>query len=159
MLPIDPIYVAVAILVGGVFASLLPFVPGGLMSMLGLGYYWSATGEPGTLAFAALMTVAAVIVLLDWLGSALSARVGGASLQTTAVAGLAALVGMLFLGPVGALGGIAGAVFALEFRRHGDIRRGVRTAAYATVGMLASTAMQLVLTTTVLVAFLVVVLL
>jgi uncharacterized protein YqgC (DUF456 family) len=150
----DPFLVAVALLVAAVVASVVPLVPGGLLSMLGVGYYWHATGDPGTVAAVALLAIAAVTLLLDWFGGALSARVGGASTKTTAVAAVAAIVLLFVLGPLGALLGIAGTVFVLEFRRHGDVERGLRTAAITSVGMLASTAMQVLLTGTVLVAFL-----
>lgn len=156
MVTVDPVLVALALLVAAVVASLVPLIPGGLLSMLGVGYYWYAGGDVGTFAAVALLALGALTLLLDWLGGAVSARVGGASLQTTAIAAVAALALMFVLGPLGALLGIAGTVFVLEFRRHGDARRGLRTAAVATVGMLASSAMQVLLTVTVLLGFLMV---
>jgi uncharacterized protein YqgC (DUF456 family) len=156
VLPIDPLFVAVALLVGGVIASVLPLIPGGALSMLGVGYYWSATDDLGTVALAAFLSLGAMALLFEWLAGAISAQVGGASLRTTAIAGVAAFVLLFVLGPLGALLGIAGTVFVLEYRRHGDLERGIRTAGYATVGMLASTAMQVLFTGTVLVAFLLV---
>lgn len=154
----DPLLVAVVLLFAGVVASAVPLVPGGLVSLAGVGWYWTATGEPGPVATALLVALCLLTVALDWLGGAISARVGGASLRTTAVAAVAALVGLLVLGPAGALLGVAGSVFALEYRRHGDVQRGLRTAAVATVGVLASTAMQLVLTLSILLGFLLAVL-
>lgn len=154
VLPVDPLVVAVALLAAAVLASAVPLVPGGLLSMAGVGYYWYATGDPGTFAVVALLALAVLTLVLDWLGGAVSARVGGASLRTTAVAAVAAVALLFVLGPLGALVGIAGTVFVLEVRRHGDVERGLRTAAVATVGMLASTAMQLLLTGTILVGFL-----
>lgn len=153
-MPLDPFVVALALLVAGVVASVVPLVPGGLLGLVGIGWYWFATGEPGPLAMAVLVVLCLVTVLLDWLGGAISARVGGASLETTAVAAVAAVVSLFVLGPLGALAGIAGSVFVLEYRRHGDVERGARTAVFATVGMLASTAMQVVLTLTILLSFL-----
>jgi hypothetical protein len=52
--------------------------------------------------------------------------------------------------------GIFAVVFALEYRRHGDVDSGTRTAAYATAGILVSTGMQVLLTATMLGVFLVV---
>lgn len=158
MVSADPFVVAVALLLAGVVGSVVPLVPGGLLSLAGVGSYWYATGEPGPVAMVVLVTLALVTVLLDWLGGAISARVGGASLRTTVVAAVVAVALLFVLGPLGALLGIAGTVFALEYYRHRDVRRGVRTAAFATVGMLASTAMQVVLTLTILLAFLLAVL-
>jgi len=58
------------------------------------------------------------------------------------------------LGPLGLVAGVFVVVFALEVRRHGEADRGARTAAYATVGILVSTVMQVLLTATVLTVFL-----
>lgn len=154
MLPVDPFVVALVLLVAAVVASVVPLIPGGLLSMIGVGYYWQATGELGTFAGAALLALGLFTLVLDWLGGAISARVGGASMQTTAVAAVAAVALMFVLGPLGALLGIAGTVFALEFYRHGDVERGLRTAAVTTVGMLASSVMQVLLTVSVLIGFL-----
>lgn len=154
MLPVDPFALAIVLLVAAVVASIVPLIPGGLLSMIGVAYYWQATGELGTFAGVALLTLGLVTLTLDWLGGAISARVGGASMRTTAVAAVAAVALMLVLGPLGALLGIAGTVFALEFYRHGDVERGLRTAAVTTVGMLASSVMQVLLTVSVLVGFL-----
>ena len=154
MVAVDPFVVAVVLLVAAVVASLVPMVPGGLLSLVGVGYYWHATGDPGTVAVVALLVLAAVTLLLDWFGGAVSAKAGGASTRTTAVAAVAAVVFLFALGPLGALAGIAGTVFVLEFRRHGDVERGLRTAAVTSAGMLASALMQVLLTATVLVGFL-----
>lgn len=158
MVAVDPLVVAVVMLAAGVVASVVPLVPGGLLALAGVGSYWYATGEPGPVAMIVLVTLCLVTVLLDWLGGAISARFGGASIRTTAIAAVAAVALLFVLGPLGALLGIAGTVFVLEYRRHGDVERGLRTAVYATVGMLASTAMQVVLTVTILLSFLLAVL-
>jgi uncharacterized protein YqgC (DUF456 family) len=157
MLPLDPIVVTIILLLVGVAASFAPLVPGGAVSTLGIAYYWLVTGELGTIAFLGFVIVGVVTVAFDLLESALSARLGGASMRTTIVAAVTAL-GLLFvLGPLGALLGVVGAVFALEYLRHGNLRRGGRTAAITAIGMLASTAIQLLLTVSMLVGFLFVV--
>ncbi|MFQ3319180.1 MAG: hypothetical protein ACI8UR_002059 [Natronomonas sp.] len=157
-LSLTPLAIAIAVLVVAIFATAIPFVPAGGVSMAGVGYYWHATGEPGTVVLVALLSLGVVTVLLDWLGGALSARAGGASLRTTAIAAVVALPLLFVFGPLGVLLGVAAGVFALEYRRHGDVERGLRTAGYATVGLLASTAMQAFLTSMVLVGFLLAVL-
>lgn len=154
MVAVDPFHVALLLLLAAVVASVVPLVPGGLLSMLGVGYYWWATGDLGAIAGVALLALGLLTLVFDWLGGAISARAGGASLRTTAAAAVAAVVLMVFLGPLGALLGIAGTVFVLEVRRHGDVERGLRTAGVTTVGMLASTAMQVLLTVAVLAGFL-----
>ena len=150
----DPFVVAVALLVGGVVGSLLPVIPGGLLSAVGVGYHASATGTPGPVAAAVLVTTALFAVAVDWLGGAVSARVGGASIRTAAAAAGSGFVLAVALGPVGFVLGIFAVVFGLEYRRHGDPRRGGRAAAYATVGILVSVATQVALTAAVLVGFL-----
>lgn len=150
----DPYLVALLLLAAGVLGSVLPLVPGGLCSTVGVCYYWWVTGEPGPLALALLVTLALLAVAVDWLGGAVSARVGGASLGTTAAALLAGIALAFVLGPLGVVAGVFGVVLALEYRRHGDLDRGARTAGSATVGILVSTVAQVVLTVTVLGVFL-----
>lgn len=152
----DPFLVALVFLVAGVVGSVLPLVPGGLLSLLGVLYYWRTTGDPALLALLVLVTLALLAVAVDWLGGAVSARVGGASLGTTVAALLAGIALGVVLGPLGVVAGVFAVVFALEYRRHGDLEGSVRTAASATVGILVSTVAQVLLTVTVLGVFLVV---
>lgn len=149
----DPFLVAVLVLVVAVVASVVPLVPAGLVSMVGVGYYWYVTGDPGPLVLAGLLGLGLLTLVVDWLGGALSARVGGASLRTTAVAAVVSLPLLFVFGPLGVVLGVAGTVFVFEYRRHGDAEAGLRTAGYATVGLLASTAMQVVLTVLILLGF------
>jgi uncharacterized protein YqgC (DUF456 family) len=158
VLPVDPLYVALACLGVAVLASFVPFVPGGALSMGGVGYYWYATSEPGTLVVVVLLSIGLLTLAVDWLAGAVSARVGGASLRTTAIAAVAAFLLLFVLGPLGIVLGVGGTVFAVEYHRHRDIERGLRTAAYATLGMLASSVMQALLSSVVLVGFLLAVL-
>ena len=155
MLSIDPAVVAIVLLVGGIAFSLLPLLPGGALSTLGIGYYWVATDELATAAFVGFLVLGGLTVAFDLLGSAVAARGGGASLRTTIVAAAAAVALLFVLGPLGALVGVVGSVFGLEYRRHGDARRGARTAAVTAAGMLASNAIQVLLTVSMLLAFLV----
>ncbi|MCQ4334260.1 DUF456 domain-containing protein [Natronomonas sp. F2-12] len=155
MLPLDPIVVTIILLLVGIAASFVPLIPGGALSTLGVAYYWMVTGEIGTIAFLGFVILGVFTVVFDLLESALSARIGGASIRTTIIAAIAA-IGLLFvLGPLGALLGVVGAVFFLEYLRHGDVRRGGRTAAVTAIGMLASTAIQVLLTVSMLAGFLV----
>lgn len=157
MLPVDPLYVTLLLLVAGILASFVPLVPGGGLSMAGVGYYWYVTGDPGPVVLVALLGLGLLALVFDWLAGALAANVGGASLRTTAIAAVVTLPLLLVLGPLGLLVGTAGTVFALEYHRHGGVEKSLRAAAYATVGLLASTAMQVLTTGAVLVGFLLVV--
>lgn len=152
----DPFLVAVLFLVAGVLGSVLPLVPGGLLSTVGVLYYWWATGDPGSIALAFLVSLALLAVAVDWFGGAVSARVGGASLGTTVAALLAGIALAFVLGPLGVVAGVFAVVLGLEYRRHGDLEGSVRTAGSATVGILVSTVAQVVLTVLVLGVFLVV---
>lgn len=147
--------IALGLLVAGVVGSAVPAMPGAALSLVGIYLYWWSTNftTPGFAVLGALTLLGLTTVTVDYFGGALAARAGGASLLTT---GLAALVGFVFLfvtGPVGMILAIAGTVFAVEYIQHRDVRAGGRAAVFATVGFLASTAMQVVLTATMLVAF------
>lgn len=148
--------VAVALLVGGVLVSFAPLAPGALLSLAGIYYYWWATGyaEPGTAFLVGATFVGLATLALDYLASALSTRAGGASWRTTAVAAVVGVVLLLFTGPVGAVIGIALAVFALEFERSGDLEGSLRTAWYTLLGILLSKGLQVLLTGALLVGFL-----
>lgn len=152
---------AVALLVGGVVGTLIPLVPGGALSLAGVYLYWWHSGftEPGTLALGVFTLLGVLTLLTEFFGGAISARFGGASWGTTAIAAVVGIVLMVITGPLGLLAGLFGTVFALEFARNGDVDHGVRSAAFATVGILASTAVQALLTATILFGFLVVLLL
>ncbi|WP_255191518.1 DUF456 domain-containing protein [Natronobeatus ordinarius] len=152
---------AVALLVGGVVGTLIPLVPGGALSLAGVYLYWWHSGftEPGTLALVVFTLLGVLTLLTEFFGGAISARFGGASWGTTAIAAVVGIVLMVITGPLGLLAGLFGTVFALEFARNGDVDHGVRSAAFATVGILASTAVQALLTATILFGFLVVLLL
>lgn len=145
---------AFALLALGVVGSALPAVPGASLSVAGLLVYWWQSGyaEPGPALFAALLLLGLLAMAADWFGGALSAKVGGASLRTTAAAAIVGLLLLPFLGPLGVVLGVAGTVFALEFYVNGDAARSGRAAAYATVGMLTSSVVQVLLTGTMLVA-------
>jgi uncharacterized protein YqgC (DUF456 family) len=153
--------IALVLLVVGVIGSVVPLLPGALLSLIGVYFYWWSTGftEPGLLALIALTAIGLVTFLVDFFGGAISARAGGASLVTTGLAAAVGLVLLLFTGPIGLLVGIASTVFLAEFYRHRDAKTSARTALYATIGVLASTVAQLLLTISMLVVFLLVVIL
>jgi uncharacterized protein YqgC (DUF456 family) len=160
-LALDPVVVAaVGLLVVGVIGSVVPLVPGAIASLAGVYLYWWHTGyaEPGLALLVVFTLVGGGAVIVDYFAGAISARAGGASAVTT---GLAAVVGVVLFfvaGPLGVLLGVAGTVFLAELFRNRDPGESARTALYATAGVLASTAVQVVLTLSMLVVFLLVVL-
>ncbi|MFC7018990.1 MULTISPECIES: DUF456 domain-containing protein [Haloarcula] len=153
------VLVAFALLVGAVVGSLVPQVPGALLSLLGVALYWYATGEPGTLLLAGLLLVAVLTWVVDVAGGAVAARVGGASNLTAVLAGLVGLVLFFLTGPLGMILGVTATVFLVELRRQQDARKGAKAALVTTVGMLASGVVQALLTGTILVTMVVVALL
>jgi len=149
----DPlVLVAFALLAAGVAGSVLPLLPSGLLSLAGVLLYWWATGDPGFLLLAVLVGLSAVAALVDWLAGFVGARASGVSTRTAALASVAGFLLMLPTGPLGLVAGVAATVFAVEFRESADLSGSARRAGYATVGVLASAGMQVVLTATVLAA-------
>jgi uncharacterized protein YqgC (DUF456 family) len=153
VIPLDPALVAFALLLAGVVASFVPLVPGGLLSLAGLYVYWSQTGRPGALALAVLSGLCLVALVADWAGGAVAASLGGASRRTVLASVVVGLAATLVAGPVGLLVGVAGTVFAVEYRRDGDVEASARTALYATAGVLGSAAVQALVLAMVLVGF------
>ena len=147
--------VALALLVAGVVGSVVPAMPGALLSLVGVYLYWWSSGfaSPGPVLLVALTLVGVITIAVDYLGGAVSARMGGASLRTTALAAVVGFALFFVAGPVGILVGIATTVFLAEYYRSQDARASGRAAAFATVGILASTIVQALLTVSMLVAF------
>lgn len=151
--------VAVALLVLGVVGSVVPLLPGPLLSLAGVYCYWWASGytEPGLIVLVALTLVGLLALIANYFAGAVSARAGGASLGTSILAAVAGIVLFFVAGPLGIILGVVGAVFAVEFYRHRDATRGAKTAVYTAIGMLASTVVQFLLTTTILVVSVVII--
>jgi uncharacterized protein YqgC (DUF456 family) len=155
------VWLAIALALLGVLGSVVPLVPGALLSLGGLYLYWWSTGyaDPSALVLGALTLLGLLIVALDWFAGAISAKVSGAGNLTTVLAGVAGFLLFFVAGPFGILGGIAGVVFLAELRRTGDAAASARTAVYTTVGMLASTVAQFLLTALLVLGFLLAILL
>lgn len=148
--------VAFGFLLVGVVGSVVPLIPGALSSLVGVYVYWWASGyaSPNLFVLAGLTLLGVVALVADYFSGPLAARAGGASLTTTAVAAVVGFALFFVAGPVGILVGIAATVFAVEFFRNEDVGASLRTAGYATVGVLASAAIQVVMTTAMLVVML-----
>jgi hypothetical protein len=148
------VVVAFALLVFGVVGTVVPFVPGGLLSLGGVLTYWHAAGyqRPGVLLVVALAGTAALAVFVDYFGGAIGAKTGGASIQHAVLASVVGLVGLVLGGPLGLLVGVVGATYALEARNRGHGEETLRVAVAAGIGVLASAVVQVVLTGTILIA-------
>ncbi|OAQ53987.1 hypothetical protein HTG_00225 [Natrinema mahii] len=148
---------AIALLAGAIVGAAVPMVPSGLLSLAGLGVYWWGAGsaEISAITVTVLAAIAVVTALVEFFGGSIAARAGGASWLTTAVAAVVGIALMLVTGPVGLLAGLFGTVFVLELVRGEELEGSARSAVYTTVGTLASTAIQVLLTGTILLGFLV----
>jgi len=144
-----------ALLLAGVVGSVVPAVPGAGLSLLGILFHWWATGytTPGTVVLLVFVSLAVTAMLVDMFGGAIAARHGGASYETVAAAVVVSLVLAVATGPLGLLIGVPVTVFVLELARNGDGRQARRTALVTTIGIFASTLVQALLTTTVLLGF------
>lgn len=151
--------VAVALLVGGVVGTVVPLLPGGLLSLAGVYLHWWGSGfdEPGVVWLVVFTIIGASVVVVDLFAGSIAARAGGASWGTTAAAGAVGIVLLLFTGPLGLLAGLFGTVFVLEFVRGGGLEGSARSGLYTVVGVLASTAVQVLLTGSILAGFVLVV--
>jgi uncharacterized protein YqgC (DUF456 family) len=147
--------ITVVLLVAGVVGSVVPAVPGALLSLVGVLFHWWATGytTPGTLALLLFGGLAVAAILVDLFGGAIAASHGGASKLTVGAAIPVSLALAVFTGPLGILVGVPGTVFLLEFYRNGDSGQAQRAALVTTVGIFASTLVQALLTTTILIGF------
>jgi uncharacterized protein YqgC (DUF456 family) len=148
------VLVAFALLALGVAGSVLPLLPSGLLSLVGVLVYWWQTGDPGALLVFVLVGLGLVAVAVDWLAGIVGAKAGGVETKVAVLAGVVGFLLMVPTGPLGLLAGVAGTVFAFDVRDSSDVEESARRAVYATVGVLASAAMQLLLTVSILLAML-----
>ncbi|WP_338729264.1 DUF456 domain-containing protein [Haladaptatus sp. DJG-WS-42] len=150
---------AFGLLILGVVGSVVPLLPGAPTSLAGVYLYWWHSGyaEPTLLALVGLTVLGLTAMTFDYLGGAVAAKVSGTSWKVSALAGLIGFALLFVLGPLGIFLGVAGTVFAFEYRKHEDVDQSARAAMYTTIGILASAVMQVLLTTSMLVAFILVI--
>ena len=146
---------AVVLLVAAMVGSVLPAVPAGLLSLAGVWVYALYGGEPlGALVLGGLTVAAVATVVVDQVGGPLAAKAGGSSNRTVIIATVGGLVLAFVLGPLGIIVGIVATVFLLELVEGADTEAAGRRAIYTAVGVLASSAVQLLLTASILLTFL-----
>lgn len=141
-------WIALALAAVGVIGSVIPLIPGAVVSLSGVLTYWWASGftDPQVGIVAVLLLVGISTAVVDFAGGALAAHIGGASTITTGVAVVVG-IGLLFItGPAGFLIGLAGTVFVVEFAQSADSEASIRAALAATGGVLASTVIQVMMT-------------
>lgn len=150
--------VAVALLLVGVVGSVVPLIPGAGLSLAGIYLYWWQTGyaTPGLWVLVGFTLVGVAAIVADYVGGALAAGAGGASTKTVVLATVVSIPLIFVVGPVGLVLGVAGVVFAAELYYTHDAGQGVRAGIFAAVGVLGSSVVQLVVTLSLLVGFLLV---
>jgi len=142
----------------GIAGSIIPGLPGVLASIGGVLLYWWGTGykEPGTFFLAVTAFLGLSGLLIDWFSSALTAKAGGASDKTSVAAGIAGFLGFFLLGgPIGVIIASGLVVFMREYMRTGDMQKSRKAGIYSALGILASTFMQVMITATILIGFII----
>ena len=143
------------LLIAGVVGSIVPMMPGALFSLAAVLIYFFRADDPSLLftVFGAL--TAAFAFFVDWFAGAVAAKYGGASKKTSIAAAVTGFLGFIFLGgPVGLAIAVSVTVFVREYLIHGRSGDGAKAAVYATIGVLGSAFVQVMLTGSVLLAYL-----
>lgn len=153
---VEPLAVIVVVLLlAGVVGSAVPLLPSGLLSLSGVYvYYIWGSHEMGLLLLAGFTFVGLTAAVLEHFAAAVSARASGASTGTMLYAAVAGLLLFFVTGPIGILLGIFGVVLASEIRDGGSPKQAARRACFTVVGVLGSTVVQILLTLSILVGFL-----
>lgn len=113
--------IGILLMIVGVLGTLLPFLPGAVMVLLGAGAYWLIhPGDPGISwpGFLILLALALVALVIDMVSSAVGAKWFGASRWGAIGAIVGGIVGLFFSIPGIILGPFLGAIaFELIFAR------------------------------------------
>lgn len=148
--------VAVTLMLAGVVGSFVPMLPSGLLALAGVYTYWffGDASEMGVLLLVSFTILGIAAALLEHFAGAVAARATGASNRTMLIAAGAGILLFFITGPIGILLGIWGVVFVSEIREGADLELAIRRAVYTVVGMLGSAVIQMLLTLSILLGFL-----
>jgi uncharacterized protein YqgC (DUF456 family) len=142
-------------LIVGVVGSIVPMMPGALISLLGVAVYGFVLNDPSTLFIVFASLTGTVALVFDWLAGSIAASYGGASKKTSIAAGIAGFLGFFLLGgPFGLVVAVGTAVSLREYLIHSDEQDSMKAALYASIGVLGSAVVQAVLTASILLGFL-----
>ena len=128
-------------------SSFVPFVPSGVLAALTVVGYAYTTGftEPGLVALVALVLVALLASAVELVSGMVSGKLGGASTRSVIVGTLVGVALLFVMGPIGLVVGVGGTVFVESLAEaDAEPRAAARKAAYAVVGVLASSVVQAV---------------
>ena len=149
------ILLVLALLAAGIVGSIVPMMPGALFSIAGVLIYFFGTSDPSIIFTVFGLSTGLFTLAVDWFAGSIAAKYGGASTKTSVAAGVAGLLGFIFLGgPIGLAVAVSATVFIREYLIHGDEEKGLKAAVYATIGVLGSAIIQALLTGSILIAFL-----
>lgn len=160
MMPAPPVTVAAfGLLLAGVVVSLLPRVPGVLLSLAGVYLYWWGSGyaEPGTVTLALLTLVVALVLAGRAFDNFVETRVGRVSTVTATLGGFVGMVCLAFLGTTGLVLGSIVTVFVLEYLRRRDAKQSFLAALAVVFGTFATELVRVLMTLLVLVVMVLVV--
>jgi uncharacterized protein YqgC (DUF456 family) len=146
---------AVLLLVAAMAGSFLPAVPAGLLSLAGIWVYALFGGDSlGPLVLGGLTIAAVATVLIEQVGGPIAAKLGGSSNRTVVLASVGGFICMFIVGPLGIIVGVVATVVVLELAGDADLETAIRRGLYTAAGVLASSVVQLLLTTSMLAVFL-----
>lgn len=149
--------IAISLLMLGVLGSLVPSVPGPLFSLVGVLIYWWSTGysSPATLPFLIMVSTSLFALIIDWIATYAGARKTGVPSRTAYIGVLTGVVLFFVSGPAGIVAGIVGTIFVGEKLNGKDTETALRASLVTGIAFLASTAAKFVLTSLVLLVFVV----
>lgn len=139
----------------GVIGSIIPAMPGPILSFLSLILlYFSREGESITLFSLILFGIATLtIIAIDYIAPVLGAKVSGASKNGVRGSIIGAIMGILFFPPLGIfIGAFIGAVLG-ETREGKDFRQAMKAGIGTIVASAATTVLQVIFSLTVLIYF------
>jgi hypothetical protein len=146
------VVLGLAACIAGVVGALVPLVPGGLLSSLGVVFYLASGVQSPAKIF--LLTVLIVVglsaFLFDTLGGIIAARLGGASDKVSMASAVGAVIGLLVLGPAGLFAGAFATVLAGSMREEKGLEQSLKAAAASAAALAASTIVQVASTVIVL---------
>lgn len=147
---------ALALLVAGVVGSLLPVVPGAILSLSGVYLYWYSTAwtDPGLTVVVIATALGLLAIVVDLFGGIISASASGVTTKTAVVAGLVGFLLLPLLGPLGVVVGITATVAYSEYRKGTPLAETLRTTLTTVAGILLANLLQFVLTSLILLGFL-----
>ena len=142
----DPIWQCAIIVLIGLCGCIIPVVPGPPLVWLGMLYYSYRThwDQVSILSLAVLLLIAAAASSSNLWLSALGAKKTGASGWATLASFVGGVVGMIFLGGLpGMLIGALGAIAAVEYSRHKDWEKVLKSGGGYLAGYFLSMAVEL----------------